>query len=150
MRLTDKVCVVTGASQGFGETIAQLFASEGAAVVCADILDDQGEAVAESIRASGGKAVYQHTNVADRADTRGMVERAVSEFGRLDVVVNNAGYSHSNKPIMEVTDEDYDRIMDVNVRSIFLEVQEAHHDQVSGRRVGTGQRSGKRDLSGHW
>jgi len=142
-RLQGKVAIITGASQGFGKGIAELFDQHGASVVVADILDDSGESVAKSLK----NGVYQHADVSTRADTRAMIDRAVSEFGRLDVIVNNAGYSHRNKPISEVTDEEFDRIFDVNVRSIFYAAQESlalFKSQGHGNMINTSSTAGLR------
>ncbi len=125
MRLADKVAVVTGAASGFGAGIAQLFAAEGAAVVVADINDNAAHGVVKGIQEAGGKAVSVHADVTDRAEVRAMIAAATENFGRLDILVNNAGYTHRNKPMLEVTDEEFDRIYDVNMKAIFYAMQEA-------------------------
>ncbi len=146
-RLSGKVAIVTGASQGFGKGIAELFHSEGAKVVVADILDEAGQQVAASLDG----AIYQHADVSSRADTAAMINSATDAFGRLDILVNNAGFSHNNKPIADVTDEDYDRIFDVNVRSIFYAVQESlpvFKAQGSGNIINTSSTAGLRPRPG--
>jgi 3-oxoacyl-[acyl-carrier protein] reductase len=125
MRLEGKVAVITGAGSGFGEGMARLFATEGAAVLVADIDAVAGERVAEAIRDAGGRGAFRKADVSDRAETRAMLESAAEAFGGLDILVNNAGISHANKPFAEVTDEDFDRIYAVNVKAIYLGVQEA-------------------------
>ena len=125
MRLEGKVAVVTGAGSGFGEGIAKRFAAEGASVVVADINDNAGRTVADAIGRDGGQATFVHADVTRRDEVAGMVDAAVSGFGRLDILVNNAGYTHVNKPLLDVTEEEYDRTFDVNVKSIYLAVMEA-------------------------
>ena len=125
MRLKDKVTLGTGAGSGFGAGIARLFASEGAKVVVNDINDNAGQSVAQEIVEAGGAATYIHADVASREDTRAMIQGAIELGGRLDVLVNNAGLTHRNKPFLEVTEEEFDRIYDVNVKAIFMALQEA-------------------------
>ena len=125
MRMKDKVAVVTGAGSGFGAEIARRFAREGAAVVVADIDDNTGTHVAEEISAEGGRAVFAQTDVTDRTAARNMIAAATESFERLDVLVNNAGYSHVNKPLTEVSEEDFDRTYAVNVKAIYLSALEA-------------------------
>lgn len=117
MRLANKVAVVTGAASGFGRGIAEAFAAEGARVVIADI-DTKGAAqVASGI---GTAAVPFTCDVTVKADVQAMIEAAVMTFGGLDIVVNNAGITHRNQPLMDVKEEEFDRIYAVNVKSIFL------------------------------
>jgi len=120
MRLKDKVALVTGAGSGFGEGIAKLFAREGAAVVVADINDNAGRTVAKQIGEDGGRAAFVHADVTKRDEVKAMIEAAVGQFGKLDILVNNAGYSHVNQPLLEVGEEDFDRVYAVNVKAIYL------------------------------
>lgn len=116
MRLRDKVTLVTGAGSGFGEGIARSYAREGARVAVVDIRGDAAERVAGEI---GEAALAVACDVSDRAD----IDRAVSQirdrFGRLDVVVNNAGITHRNQPLLDVDEDTFDRIFAVNVKSIY-------------------------------
>jgi 3-oxoacyl-[acyl-carrier protein] reductase len=114
MRLQGKSAIVTGAASGFGEGIARRFAAEGAWVLCADLNAEGARRVAEE---TGG--IPFAGDVSREADVNAMVERAVTEFGGLDILVNNAGTTHRNKPILEVTEEEFDRVYAVNVKSIF-------------------------------
>jgi 3-oxoacyl-[acyl-carrier protein] reductase len=117
LRLQDKVAVVTGGAQGFGEGIAKRFVAEGARVVVTDL----NEAGAKNVAARLGKhAVSCRADVSKSADVKAMVGLAQSAFGRLDIVVNNAGTTHVNKPLLDVTEAEFDRIFAVNVKSIYL------------------------------
>jgi len=117
MRLQGKVALVTGGAQGFGEGIAKRFVAEGAKVVVADL----NEAGAKSVAAGLGKsAVACRADVTKAADMKAAIELARSAFGRLDIVVNNAGTTHVNKPMLEVTEAEFDRIFAVNVKGIYL------------------------------
>lgn len=118
MRLAGKVAIVTGAASGFGRGIAELFAAEGAKVVIADL---NGESAVELARLLGeGIAVAATVDVSKRADVEAMVRVAVDAFGGLDILVNNAGYTHKNQSLMTVSEDDFDRIYAVNVKSIYL------------------------------
>ena len=121
-RLDGKVAIVTGGASGIGEGSVRLFAEEGARVVVADIQDDRGRALVESL---GGETSYVHANVAMEADVRGAVEHAVERFGRLDAIFNNAGYAGVMDPIMEVDEADYDQTMDVLLKGVFLGIKHA-------------------------
>lgn len=120
MRLKDKVALVTGAGSGFGEGIAKSFAAEGARVAVVDIRGDAAERVAGEI---GDAALAIACDVSARAD----VDRAVAEtrarFGRLDVVVNNAGVTHRNQPLLDVDEGTFDRVFAVNVKAIYHMIQ---------------------------
>ncbi len=121
-RLEGKVAVVTGAASGFGEGMAKRFAQEGARVVVADLNGDGATRVAGEI---GEQAVAVRADVTDRADVKAMLAAATEGFGKLDILVNNAGYCHRNKPLTEVSEDDFDRIMDVNAKAIYLAALEA-------------------------
>ncbi len=123
MRLEGKVALVTGAGSGFGAGMARLFAAEGASVVIADIDEEGGRGIAEEI--GGDNARFIRADVSRRDDVKAMIAAASDGFGRLDILVNNAGFTHRNKPILEVGEEEFDRIFAVNVKAIYLAVQEA-------------------------
>ncbi|MEQ8828642.1 MAG: glucose 1-dehydrogenase [Alphaproteobacteria bacterium] len=122
MRLKDKIAIVTGAASGFGEGIAHRFAAEGAKVVLADINDENGQKVAREI---GGDAVYAHTDVTSSTDWQSVVKTATDTFGRLDIVVNNAGYTHLNRPMLEVDEAEFEKVYAINVKSLFLSAHAA-------------------------
>jgi 3-oxoacyl-[acyl-carrier protein] reductase len=123
MRLKDKVAVVTGAGSGFGAGIAERFAAEGAAVLVNDVNDENGERVAKAIRDGGGKAAYVHGDVSKDGDTGGMLAVALKSFGKVDIVVNNAGVSHRNQSMLDVTEADFDRVFAINVKSVYWSAQ---------------------------
>ena len=123
-RLDGRTCVITGAARGIGRGIAAGLAREGAAVVVADLNHAGAEAVAEAIRAEGGKALGLACDVSVRASIQAAIERAVDGFGRLDVMFNNAGISKTQR-FLEVTEDDWDRIMRVNGLGVMLGIQEA-------------------------
>ena len=120
MRLKGKVAIVTGAGSGFGAGIAKRFAEEGAGVVVADIADTAGRRIAGEIATAGGKAVFQHADVTRGQDWASLVGAAQSAFGKVDTIVNNAGWTHRRKPYVEVTEEEFARVYDVNVKSVYL------------------------------
>jgi 3-oxoacyl-[acyl-carrier protein] reductase len=135
MRLVNKVAIVTGAGSGFGRGIAERFAQEGAGVVVADVHEPNGQRVADDIVAAGGRARFCRCDVANDADVAGLVAFALAAFGDLDVVVNNAGTTHRNQPLLDVSEEAFDRIYRVNVKSLFLS---ARHVVPHFRRRGGG------------
>jgi 3-oxoacyl-[acyl-carrier protein] reductase len=125
MRLNNKVAIVTGAGSGFGEAIARRYAEEGARVVVNDIVEKAARRVADDINAAGGEAAAEVADVARDADVQRLVRSAVDRFGRLDIVVNNAGTTHRNRPMLEVEEDEFDRIYAVNVKSIYLTARHA-------------------------
>jgi len=125
MRLANKIAIVTGAGSGFGRGIAQRFASEGARVVVNDLNAENGEHTAQDIVEAGGQARFLAGDVARDADVKRLVDFALSAFGGLDIVVNNAGTTHRNQPMLDVTEEQFDRIYQVNVKSLYLTAKHA-------------------------
>lgn len=123
-RLHESVALVTGGASGIGAAAALRLAQEGAAVLITDIQDEAGEAVAKHIRDSGGRAVFQHHDVADEAAWQAAVQRAVTEFGGLDILVNNAGIGDL-ATIEETSKEQYDRTIAVTQTSVFLGMKAA-------------------------
>ena len=125
MRLAGKGALVTGAGSGFGKGIATLFAAEGARVVAADIDGDAVGRVAAEIGAAGGSALAVTGDVSRDDDMATMVAAALERYGRLDIVVNNAGTTHRNRPMLEVDEDEFQRVFDVNVKSIYLSARHA-------------------------
>jgi 3-oxoacyl-[acyl-carrier protein] reductase len=120
MRLKNLVSIVTGGASGFGESICRAFTTEGARVIVADINTDLGEKVAAGLRAAGHDAAFCQTDVTQSSDMAALVQAALARHGRLDIMVNNAGISHANQPMLNVSEETFDRIFQVNVKSIYL------------------------------
>lgn len=120
MRAAGKSTIVTGAGNGIGEGIARRLAAEGAHLIVNDIDVAKGEAVAASIRAAGGEAHFIQADMTRSADVQALVARTLQHYGRLDVFVNNAGWTHRNRPMLEVNEEEFDRVYAVNVKSIYL------------------------------
>jgi len=116
MRLEDKVVLVTGAGSGFGAEIARMFASEGAHVALIDLNEESARCISAEI---GSTALPIRCDVSLSADVRNAVETTRARFGRIDIVVNNAGTTHRNKPMLEVTEAEFDRVFAVNVKSLF-------------------------------
>ena len=125
MRLENKVAIVTGAASGFGAGIAQRFAAEGARVVVNDLHADGAARMAAAIGEAGGHAIACPGDVSKDADVARLVASAIDAFGRLDVVVNNAGTTHRNQPMLDVPEEMFDRIYAVNVKSLYLTAKHA-------------------------
>ena len=116
MRLGNKKIIVTGGGSGFGAAMCRLFAREGAKVLVADINGDTAAKVAKEI---GASAEAFRVDVADGKQVQAMVDKALASFGDLDVVVNNAGVTHRNMPMLDVDEATFDRVYDVNVKSIY-------------------------------
>jgi 3-oxoacyl-[acyl-carrier protein] reductase len=122
MRLEGKVALITGAARGFGAGIAELFGCEGARLALTDI---HGEGVERLAKQRGEDAIALAANVTKAEDWKRAVDACVGKFGRLDIVVNNAGTSHRNQPLLDVSEEEFERVFAVNVKSIYLSAQAA-------------------------
>jgi 3-oxoacyl-[acyl-carrier protein] reductase len=129
-RLRGKVAIVTGGGSGFGEGIAKRFSEEGARVVVVDIDEKNGNRVAQEL-----KSIFIKADVTQGADWARLVQESVSAAGRLDIVVNNAGWTHRRKPYVEVTEAEFDKVYAVNVRSVYLS---AVHALPAFRKLGGG------------
>lgn len=123
--LTGKVAIITGAASGMGEAAALLFARHGAHVVLADLNAPGGEKVAAAASESGNACVFQRTDVAQEADVRALVARAVDTFGKLDIMFNNAGIGGAVGPLEEIEVDDWDRTQAVCLRGVFLGMKHA-------------------------
>ena len=120
MRLRDKVVIVTGAGSGIGREIALLFAREGAIVVVADYIVKTGEETVRRIREGGGEAMFIKADVSQASNAERMVRQTVERYGRLDILSNNAGILGEVAPVGEASEENWDRVIAVNLKSVFL------------------------------
>ncbi|MBM3924777.1 MAG: glucose 1-dehydrogenase [SAR202 cluster bacterium] len=120
MRFKDKVALITGGARGMGAVEARMFAKEGAKVAIADILDKEGGALEKELSKNGHDAVYLHLDVAKSQDWRKAMEAIEKRFGRLNILVNNAGIRGELKDLVNITEEDYDRVLAINAKGTFL------------------------------
>lgn len=121
MRLSDKVAIVTGAASGFGEGIARKFTDEGAKVLIADINESGAQSLAAELNSSQAMKV----DVSSEADVKNMIAKAMDVFGRIDILVNNAGVTHLPCALEDVSESDFDKIIAVNAKSVFLTAKTA-------------------------
>lgn len=119
MRLAGKVAIITGAGAGIGRATALLFAQEGAEVVVADFDPERGKETVRLIEERGGRAIFLQADVSKAADVKRMVKTTVERYGRLNILVNNAGI-YAAADVVQATEEDWDRILDVNLKGVFL------------------------------
>lgn len=137
MRMKDKVALVSGAAGGMGAATARLFAREGAkAVIVADLLDKEGEAVVAGIAKAGGRASYAHLDVTDEAQWKSLIDRIVADHGQLDVLVNNAGISGSAEQDLYDTAA-WNRLMGINATGVFLGMKHGIAAMKKGGRRGS-------------
>jgi len=119
MRLKDKVAIITGAGAGIGQATALLFAREGAKVVVADLDPQAGKETLSQIKKEGGQGTFLQINVAKGNDVKKMVQETLKQYGKIDVLVNNAGI-YTKGDVLTTPEEDWDRILDVNLRGVYL------------------------------
>jgi NAD(P)-dependent dehydrogenase (short-subunit alcohol dehydrogenase family) len=119
MRLDDKVALITGAASGMGASMARIFAHEGAKVVVADVLEEEGRRVVADITQANGAAIFRHLDVTSEAEWKATIDAAIAEFGKLDILVNDAGLSGSAVEDLFDTAA-WDLLMSVNARGVFL------------------------------
>ena len=119
MRISDKVAIITGAASGIGRATAILFAKEGGKVVVADKNEVGGNETVDLIRSDGGQAIFDYVNVTSATDIQGMVKTTINTYGKLNILVNNAGIA-IRLPVVDLSEEDWDRNIDVNLKSIYL------------------------------
>lgn len=119
-RLKGLVAIVTGGALGIGRAASLLMAREGASVAVTDVLDAQGEKTVADIQAAGGRAEYWHLDVSKESEVQSVFGKIKARFGKIDVLVNNAGISGANKPTHEVTEAEWDKLMAVNVKGVFF------------------------------
>lgn len=120
MKLKDKVSVITGGASGIGRATALLFAKEGSKVVVADLDVEGGSSAVEEIRLSGGEGFFVKADVSRSEDVEGMVKAAVEKYSCIDILFNNAGIAQSPRLVEEISEEEWDRVMAVNLKSVFL------------------------------
>ncbi len=136
MRLKDKVAVVTGGSSGIGRAIVHGFAKEGAKVVIAAIDEDRCKKVVEEVEQAGGRAIYVITDAGNLDDHKSLLTKAVEEFGKLDILVNDAAYS-AREGVLDITPESWDKHMNIDLRGLFF-LSQSFAKQLIGQ--GTGGR----------
>lgn len=119
-RLTGKIALITGASRGIGAAAAHLFAREGASVVLAARSQDEMARIVDKIKANGGEAMAVQTDVADAVSVEALVKRTVDRYGKLDIAFNNAGIAGGNKPLVEISEDLFAQVIQVNLTGIFL------------------------------
>ena len=120
MRVAQQSIIVTGAGNGIGEGIAKRLASEGAHVTVNDINTVGGQRVVDEIVAAGGTAQFVQADVTRSAEVKALVDAAVQRYGKLDTMVNNAGWTHRNRPMLEVSEDEFDKVYAINMKSIYL------------------------------
>ncbi len=126
MRLVNKVAIVTGAGSGIGRATANLFAKEGAKVIVADVNPNSGRETVEEISKNGGTAIQVIVDVSRADEVEEMIEKCVDNFGKIDVLFNNAGIEGPKGLLWKVKEDDWNRVMDVNLKGIYLGMQICH------------------------
>ncbi|WP_226084953.1 SDR family NAD(P)-dependent oxidoreductase [Mesobacillus sp. S13] len=125
MRLGNKTATITGGASGIGRAAALRFAREGAQVVIGDINVDGGRATAELIEKHGGRAIFTELNVSDSKQMKEVISVTVETFGKLDILFNNAGIGNPNVKSVDLDEEDWDQIIDINLKGVFLGIKHA-------------------------
>lgn len=123
MQFKNKIAIVTGGASGFGAQIARTLAGRGASVMLADLNAEGAQSVADEILIAGGQATAMRCDVASEVDLRAVVAATRERLGGLDIMVNNAGTTHRNMPALQVSEADFDRVMRVNLKSVYWSVQ---------------------------
>lgn len=118
MRLKDKIAIVTGGSRGIGQAVSELFAKEGATVIIVDLLP-QGQEVAEGINANGGTAEYHAVSVTDKAAIEELFQQLNGKYGKIDILINNAGITR-DRTLEKMSEDEWDAVIEVNLKGVFL------------------------------
>src|SRR5713101_8817698 len=150
-KLDGKVAVITGAASGMGRATAIRFAKEGAAVVVADLNSQAGEATISEIAAAGGRAVFQHTDVSSDRDIKALIDRAVKEYGRLDITYNNAGIGGATGKLGDISADDWDKTFVILTRAVFFGIKysiEPMRKSGGGSIISTSSVAGLRGVAG--
>ena len=150
MRLKDKIAIVTGGARGIGLAVARAFAREGAVVVIADVNFEAAKASADAIAATGARTLPLSVDVADPASVQSMISAILKDYGRIDILMNNAGVG-GNTPFLETSLEDWNRIVSINLTGAFLVAQAAAREMVKsggGKIVNIASLSGQRGANG--
>lgn len=133
MRLTEKVAIITGGASGIGHATSVLFAKEGACVVVADWNDAQGFKVTNSIQENGGNALFVHTDVKKEDDIQNLVNETVKKYHQINILVNNAAYVGVSSPVVDLSADDWDMIVDTTLKSAFLTAKYAIPEMIKAR-----------------
>jgi len=155
MKLKEKVALITGSGQGIGRSIATLFVKEGAKLIINDIIEERAEMFSKELESQGNLAIPIVADVSNIKQVETMVEKAVNKFGRIDILINNAGISYKKDglriPLLEISEEQWDSVLDVNLKGMFLcaqKVGKVMMDQKYGRIVNMASTAGKLGSSG--
>jgi NAD(P)-dependent dehydrogenase (short-subunit alcohol dehydrogenase family) len=119
-RIQNKVAIITGGARGIGRAVCRVFGEEGAKVAVTDIIEDEGRRVAEEIGSRGGTAEFKHLDTSSEEAVVRVFEEVKQTFGGIDILVNNAGISGANRPTHEISEEEWRRVMEINVKGVFL------------------------------
>lgn len=134
--IENKVAIVTGAASGMGKSIAEMYAQNGAKVVLADYNFDGAKEVADSLNNEGYSTLALQVDVSNKEDIENMIDTAISEFGGLDILINNAGIMDGFEPVGEITDEKWDRIFDVNTKGVMRAMRKAVNYWLENEKAG--------------
>ncbi|MGB7205208.1 MAG: glucose 1-dehydrogenase [Anderseniella sp.] len=151
MRLKGKTVIVTGGASGFGEGMIRRFTEEAAYTVIADINDAAGEKLADEIAGKGPGCIYVHCDVTSAENLNNLADQTVKKFGSIDVMINNAGMPQTNQPMLDVDEATFDKIFEVNVKSIFLAARAVvpiMREQGAGSIINTASTAGLRPRPG--